>query len=115
MNLGVPLLLGLWHGDIWGCLLLPGLLRLVVSHHVTFFINSLAHYWGSRPYTTENTARDNGILALLTYGEGYHNFHHIFQWDYRNGVRWFQYDPTKWWIAFCSFVGLAKALRRVPE
>lgn len=115
MNLGVPLLLGWWHGDIWGCLLLPGLMRLVVSHHVTFFINSLAHYWGRRPYTSENTARDNDFLALLTYGEGYHNFHHYFQWDYRNGVRWWQYDPTKWFIAFCSFVGLAKGLRRVPE
>jgi stearoyl-CoA desaturase (delta-9 desaturase) len=115
MNVGVPLLLGWWHGDIWGALLLPGLLRLVVSHHVTFFINSLAHYWGRRPYTSENTARDNDLLALVTYGEGYHNFHHFFQWDYRNGVRWWQYDPTKWFIAFCSSVGLAKGLRRVPE
>jgi len=115
MNLGVPLLLGLWHGDVWGCLLLPGLLRLVVSHHVTFFINSLAHYWGRRPYTAENTARDNDVLALFTYGEGYHNFHHIFQWDYRNGVRWWQYDPTKWFIGLCSALGLARGLRRVPE
>ena len=115
MNFGVPLLLGWWHGDIWGSLLLPGLMRLVVSHHVTFFINSLAHYWGRRPYTSENTARDNDFLALLTYGEGYHNFHHIFQWDYRNGVRWWQYDPTKWFIALCSGLGLASGLRRVPE
>ena len=66
MNVGVPLLLGWMHGDIWGSLMLGGLLRLVVSHHCTFFINSLAHFWGSRPYTTENTARDNGVLALFT-------------------------------------------------
>lgn len=115
MNLGVAMLLGWWHGDMWGCLLLPGLMRLVVSHHLTFFINSLAHYWGRQPYTAENTARDNDVLALLTYGEGYHNFHHIFQWDYRNGIRWWQYDPTKWWISFCSMVGLASDLKRVPE
>jgi stearoyl-CoA desaturase (delta-9 desaturase) len=115
MNLGVALLLGWWNGDVWGCLLLPGLMRLVVSHHLTFFINSLAHYWGRQPYTAENTARDNDVLALLTYGEGYHNFHHIFQWDYRNGIRWWQYDPTKWWISFCSFIGLASDLKRVPE
>ncbi len=115
MNVGIPLLLGWWHGDIWGSLLLPGLLRLVVSHHVTFFINSLAHYWGRRPYTSENTARDNDLLAFLTYGEGYHNFHHIFQWDYRNGVRWWQYDPTKWLIRTCAALGLASGLRRVPE
>ncbi len=115
MNLGVPALLGLWNGDLWGALLLFGVMRLVVSHHCTFFINSLAHYWGRRPYTTANTARDNGLLALLTYGEGYHNFHHLFQWDYRNGVRWWQYDPTKWLIAACTWLGLARSLKRVPE
>lgn len=115
MNLGVATLLGLWNGDIWGCLLLPGLMRLVVSHHLTFFINSLAHYWGRRPYTTANTARDNAVLAFLTYGEGYHNYHHLFQWDYRNGVRWWQFDPTKWMIAACSWLRLASNMKRVPE
>jgi stearoyl-CoA desaturase (delta-9 desaturase) len=107
MNLGLPVLLGVWHGDIIGTVLLVGLLRLVVNHHVTFFINSLAHYWGSRPYTESNSARDNGFLAFLTYGEGYHNYHHIFQADYRNGIRWWQWDPTKWMIALCSRIGLA--------
>lgn len=115
MNLGLPILLGVINGDIWGSLLLGGFLRLVVSHHCTFFINSLAHFWGRRPYTTENTARDNGILALFTWGEGYHNYHHLFQWDYRNGIRWYQWDPTKWLIAGAKFVGLARSLKRVPE
>ena len=62
MNLGLPLLLGIWHGDIIGTLLIVGLLRLIVNHHVTFFVNSLAHFWGSRPYTEANSARDNGFL-----------------------------------------------------
>ena len=115
MNLGLPLLLGIWHGDIIGTLLLVGLLRLVINHHVTFFINSLAHFWGSRPYTESNSARDNGFLAFLTYGEGYHNFHHIFQTDYRNGIRWWQWDPTKWMINLCSRLGLAGNLNRVPD
>ena len=115
MNLGLPLMLGIWHGDIIGTVLLVGLLRLVVNHHVTFFINSLAHFWGSRPYTETNSARDNGFLAFLTYGEGYHNYHHIFQADYRNGIRWWQWDPTKWMIALCSHVGLARNLNRVPD
>jgi len=115
MNVGLPLALGIWHGDIIGTLLLVGLLRLVVNHHVTFFINSLAHYWGTRPYTDKNSARDNGFLALLTYGEGYHNYHHIFQTDYRNGIRWWQWDPTKWMIHVCSKVGLARNLVRVPN
>ena len=115
MNVGLPLLLGIWHGDIIGTLLLVGLLRLVINHHVTFFINSLAHFWGSRPYTESNSARDNGFLAFLTYGEGYHNFHHIFQTDYRNGIRWWQWDPTKWMINTCSRLGLARNLVRVPD
>jgi stearoyl-CoA desaturase (delta-9 desaturase) len=115
MNLGLPLLLGVWLGDIIGTVLLVGLLRLVINHHVTFFINSLAHFWGSRPYTDSNSARDNGFLAFLTYGEGYHNFHHIFQADYRNGIRWWQWDPTKWMISVCSRLGLARNLNRVPD
>ena len=114
MNVAPPLLLGLLFGDVWGYLLLAGFLRLVVNHHVTFFINSLAHYWGKRPYTDENTARDNFWLALVTYGEGYHNFHHLFQSDYRNGVRWWQFDPTKWLIVLGSWLGLTRDLNRTP-
>ena len=114
-NVGLPLALGWAVGDPWGVFLLGGLLRLVVNHHFTWFINSLAHMWGSQPYTDENTARDNPALAFLTYGEGYHNFHHIFQNDYRNGVRWWQWDPTKWLIAVLSWLGLAGNLKRVPD
>jgi stearoyl-CoA desaturase (delta-9 desaturase) len=115
LNFGIPLLLGWATGELWGVFILAGLLRLVLNHHFTFFINSLAHAWGSQPYTDENTARDNGVLAFLTYGEGYHNFHHIFQNDYRNGVRWWQWDPTKWLIASLAGLGLANNLKRVPN
>lgn len=113
-NIGLPLLAGWLVGDVWGTFILAGVLRLVWSHHATFFINSLAHMWGSRPYTDENTARDNAVLAVFTFGEGYHNFHHIFQHDYRNGVRWWQWDPTKWLIASLNVFGLAHKLRRTP-
>ncbi len=115
MNFGVPIVLGLIHGEMLGMLLSVGFLRLVISHHATFFINSLAHIWGSRPYTDENTARDNGFLAFLTYGEGYHNYHHIFEYDYRNGIKWWHFDPTKWLIKSCSFIGLTKNLRTTAE
>jgi stearoyl-CoA desaturase (Delta-9 desaturase) len=115
MNIAFPLMLGWAVGDVWGVFLLAGLLRLVVNHHLTWFINSLAHMWGSQPYTDENTARDNPVLAFLTYGEGYHNFHHIFQNDYRNGVKWWHFDPTKWLINALSAMGLADNLKTVPE
>jgi stearoyl-CoA desaturase (Delta-9 desaturase) len=113
-NFGLPLLAGVIFHDVWGMLILAGVLRLVWSHHVTFFINSLAHMWGSQPYTEDNSARDNGLIAVVTYGEGYHNFHHIFAHDYRNGVRWWQWDPTKWLIAALRPLGLTRALKRTP-
>jgi stearoyl-CoA desaturase (Delta-9 desaturase) len=113
-NFGLPLIAGLVFHDVWGMLILAGVLRLVWSHHVTFFINSLAHMWGSRPYTEDNSARDNPVLAVVTYGEGYHNFHHIFAHDYRNGVRWWQWDPTKWLIAALQVFGLTRRLKRTP-
>jgi stearoyl-CoA desaturase (delta-9 desaturase) len=115
MNVPFVLALGWLVGDVWGVFLLGSVLRLVVNHHFTWFINSLAHMWGSQPYTDENSARDNPALAFLTYGEGYHNFHHIFQNDYRNGIRWWHWDPTKWLIATLSFMGLADGLKKVPD
>lgn len=114
-NLGITALLGWLNGDIIGMMLLAGVFRLVLVHQATFFINSLAHIWGKQPYSDKNTAKDNGILALLTFGEGYHNFHHIFESDYRNGIRWWQFDPTKWLIALLSSIGWAKNLRRCSD
>ena len=114
LNVLVPLGLGWLHGDLWGVFLLAGVLRLVVSHHLTFLINSVAHAFGPQPYSDEHSARDNGWLAFLTYGEGYHNFHHQFAHDYRNGIRWWQWDPSKWIICSLSWVGITRRLRRTP-
>jgi stearoyl-CoA desaturase (delta-9 desaturase) len=86
-----------------------------VTHHCTFFINSLCHLWGDQPYGDKTTARDNFVLAFLTYGEGYHNFHHRFEADYRNGIRWYHWDPTKWLIRTSAFLGLTRNLRKVSE
>jgi stearoyl-CoA desaturase (delta-9 desaturase) len=113
MNLALPLLLAWGSGDLLGVWLLVGIFRLVVSHHLTFCINSLAHLWGAQPYSDDNSARDNGLVAWLTYGEGYHNFHHTFAHDYRSGVRWWQWDPSKWFINVMQCVGLASNLKRV--
>src|ERR1700676_2899052 len=114
MNIGLPVLLGWAGGGVLGTFLLAGVLRLVVSHHVAFFINSLAHMWGTQPYSEDNTARDNPVIAVLTYGEGYHNFHHMFAHDYRNGLRWWQWDPSKWFISSMRVFGLTRNLKRVP-
>lgn len=113
MNIAVPAFLGYLGGSIIAGLLLAGLLRLVLSQHFTYLINSLAHMWGRQTFSDKSSARDNPFLALLTYGEGYHNYHHTFQWDYRNGIRWWDYDPTKWLIRVCSWLGLTSDLKSV--
>ncbi len=113
-----PTLLGfLWNGWIGalGAFLIGGVARVVAVHHMTFCINSFCHFIGNQPYSTKNSARDSAIMALFTFGEGYHNFHHEFQSDYRNGVKAWQFDPTKWSIWALSKLGLTSDLRRVPE
>jgi stearoyl-CoA desaturase (delta-9 desaturase) len=108
---GLPTLIGAAFGDAMAGLLWGGFLRLVVIHHTTFFVNSLAHFVGKPLYNAEVSARDNWMVALLTLGEGYHSFHHRFPADFRNGIRWYQWDPAKWFIASLRGVGLANSLR----
>ncbi|HEU5259404.1 MAG TPA: fatty acid desaturase [Vicinamibacterales bacterium] len=113
---GIPALIAISWGDPVGGLLWAGCVRLVAQYHSTFAINSIAHRFGDRPYCTSTSARDNVLVALLTMGEGYHNFHHRFPSDYRNGVRWRDYDPTKWLVSLLAAVGLASHLKRTsPE
>ncbi len=118
MGFGFPALLGfLWNGWVGalGAFLIAGVARVVALQHCTFCINSLCHYLGSRPYSERCSARDSWLMALVTFGEGYHNYHHEFQHDYRNGVRPWHFDPTKWIIWTFSKIGLVKNLRRAPE
>jgi stearoyl-CoA desaturase (delta-9 desaturase) len=116
MGFIVPGLVGMALGfGFWGGLIIGGLLRIVACQHSTFLINSLAHTVGKQTYTEKHTARDSFICAVLTFGEGYHNFHHSFQADYRNGTRWYHWDPTKWWIQLLAVSGLATRLKRAQK
>ncbi len=112
---GLPAFIGWCFGDWIAGLLWGGFLRLVLVHHSTFAINSLAHMVGTRTYSHEVSARDNGWVALVSFGEGYHNYHHKFPADYRNGIRWYHWDPAKWFIWGLKAVGLARGLRETPE
>ncbi|MCL4146891.1 UNVERIFIED_CONTAM: hypothetical protein GTU68_014432 [Idotea baltica] len=107
----IPTLLGCIWGDPLGAFILCGSTRLILQYHFTFAINSYTHMFGRQPYSLDNSARDSFGAALLTMGEGYHNFHHRFQTDYRNGIRWYHYDPTKWFVWALSKVGLTSNLR----
>lgn len=102
-------------GNWIGALVFVGFLRLFLTHHSTYFINSLAHYWGDRPFSREHSAVNNFIISLLSFGEGYHNFHHTFPADYRNGVRWYQLDITKYFIYLLERLGIVKETRRTDD
>jgi stearoyl-CoA desaturase (delta-9 desaturase) len=111
LSFGIPALVGYWAGDLGGYVLIAGFLRVALLHNSTFFINSLAHIWGEQPHSTKDTSRNSFWLALLALGEGYHNYHHTYPTDYRNGVKAYHFDPTKWIIRGLSLVGLTSNLR----
>lgn len=111
----LPALIGLAVDRPLGGFLFGGFFRVTFVHHATFFINSLAHMVGRQTYSNQDSSRDSWWLAFLTYGEGYHNFHHKFQADYRNGFRWYHFDPTKWLVAIGKWVGLTHRLNRTPS
>lgn len=114
----LPAIIGWCYGgavSALGGFLIAGVARIVAVQQSTFCINSLCHSIGKRPYSSKCSARDSWIAALVTFGEGYHNFHHEFQHDYRNGVKPWQFDPTKWTIWLLSKFGLVSNLRRVPD
>ena len=108
----LPVSMGFFWGRPLGALFWGVFLRITMVHHFTYFINSLCHYVGTKPYDSTCTSGDSWYVALLTFGEGFHNYHHKFQWDYRNGIRWFHFDPSKWSIWCLSKIGLASKLKK---
>jgi len=106
---------GYFWGDYRGGFFIASMLRTVVQHHMIFSINSWAHYAGDTPFSDTTSPRENLLCAMVTMGEGYHNFHHEFPNDYRNGVHASAYDPTKWVIATLEFLGLATDLKRTSK
>jgi len=98
-----------WQLLVWGFFV-----STVVLFHVTVTINSLAHRWGSRRYATNDDSRNNWLLALLTFGEGWHNNHHHFPGSARQGFHWWEYDLTYYTLRLMSWTGLVWDLKTVP-
>lgn len=115
-GLALPFVVGFvndgWIGGL-GCFMLAGLGRTFFVLNSTFCINSICHLWGTQPHGQSDSSRDSWWVSLITFGEGYHNYHHMYQSDYRNGSRWYNFDPSKWFIYSLSLLGLASSLRRL--
>jgi stearoyl-CoA desaturase (delta-9 desaturase) len=88
---------------------------LVAAWHATFFINSLAHVWGTRPYPTGDTSRNNALLALMTFGEGWHNNHHHYQRSARQGFFWWQIDITYYVLLLLEKLRIVWEVQGVPR
>jgi stearoyl-CoA desaturase (delta-9 desaturase) len=86
----------------------------VALFHATFMINSLAHRWGSRRFSTRDESRNNWVLALITFGEGWHNNHHRFPGAARQGLRWWECDLTFYLLSLLSLLGLISDLKPYP-
>lgn len=100
--------------DDWkGGILYAGITRIIITQHITFLINSVAHapWAGTQPYSTSTTAQNIPLLAILTLGEANHNFHHAFPTDYRNGVNWNEPDFSRWIIWLWEQLGWVKNLK----
>ena len=98
--------LGGWSWVIWGLFA-----RLVFVYHSTWMVNSTAHDSGYKTYRTNDLSTNNWFVALLTFGEGWHNNHHAFPSSARHGLRWFEFDPTYWVIKAMASVGLARSVK----
>ena len=102
----VLFLMGGWSMVVWGVFA-----RVVVGWHTTWFVNSLAHMHGRRPYETGDDSTNNWFVALLTFGEGWHNNHHAFPTSARHGLKWYQFDMNWITVRILEKLGLAEKIK----
>ena len=109
--------LGLWatlglEVMLWGIFV-----RLVAVYHVTWAVNSVCHLWGYKNYDIKDLSKNNWLIGLLAFGEGWHNNHHAVEYSARHGLRWFEFDISYLFILTMKLLGQAKDLRiaKLPE
>ena len=111
LSLVIPFLIGGWTGLLWG-----GLVRIFLTHHVTWSVNSVCHTFGKREFETTDQSRNEWVVGLLAFGEGWHNNHHAFPRSAFHGMHWWQFDLSGYVIWTLERVGLVKEVYRVtPE
>jgi stearoyl-CoA desaturase (delta-9 desaturase) len=106
----IPTLIAGWSGLIWG-----GLVRIFLTHHITWSVNSICHTFGTRDYQTRDASRNNFIVGLFAFGEGWHNNHHAFPRSAFHGLRWWQIDISGYIITAMEKLGLVWNVQRVKE
>jgi len=106
---------GFWSGALTG-LLWGGAVRIFMTHHVTWSVNSICHTFGKRPFATRDLSRNNFVVGVFALGEGWHNNHHAFPNSVDHGLEWWQIDLSAYIIRGLEKVGLIWDVRRVtPE
>ena len=111
LSLLIPFLIGGWTGLLWG-----GLVRIFLAHHVTWSVNSVCHTFGKREFETTDQSRNEWLVGLLGFGEGWHNNHHAFPRSAFHGLHWWQFDMSGYIIWTLERIGLVKDVYRVtPE
>ena len=108
LGLVVPFLLAGWSGLLWG-----GLVRVFLTHHVTWSVNSVCHTFGQRMFETKDQSRNQWLVGLLAFGEGWHNNHHAFPRSAMHGLRWWQFDLSAYIIRLLEKIGLVWNVNRV--
>jgi stearoyl-CoA desaturase (delta-9 desaturase) len=103
----IPFLIDGWRGLIWG-----GLVRVFLTHHVTWSVNSVCHQFGRRTFATPDESRNQWVVGLVGLGEGWHNNHHAFPESAYHGLRWYQVDLSAYVIRGLARIGLAREVRR---
>ena len=109
--LGVALLaIGGWPMLLWGMFL-----RTTLGLHGTWLVNSATHLWGTRRFKTADDSTNNWLIALISFGEGWHNNHHAHPRAARHGVTWYEVDFNWWGIRTLQFLGLAKDIKLIKQ
>ncbi len=104
----IPYLIAGVSGLFWG-----GAVRMFVTNHITWSVNSVCHSFGSRPYQTNDLSRNNFLIGLLAWGEGWHNNHHAFPRSAFHGLKWWQFDLSGLIIRMLEQLGLVTDVVRV--
>lgn len=108
LSLLIPFVFGGWTGFLWG-----GLVRIFLGHHISFSVNSICHTFGKREFETNDRSRNQWLVGVLAFGEGWHNNHHAFPRSAFHGLHWWQLDLSGYLIWTLERLGLAYDVYRV--